>query len=199
MSTKIYDGLLATSRDPFVVRRRIKEVLEPLFYDKFNAAWTLALEGQKRGETWGQTFGWIPEAVGSASSLIPNTEYEVASQLYSMVEKLYSVPTHTFTFLDFGYEVCLLENGRGGLEPPLVLVFSEHGGRDYRKALIDAGVVVEYGYWNNSDEPDDVSPEEWSEREKAWSKLDVPRSDGLFMQMPSSFEAIYSKRMMQGN
>jgi len=36
----------------------------------------------------------------------------------------------------------------------------------------------EYGYWDNTDEPDDVSEEEWKERKKIWMKFDKAESDG---------------------
>lgn len=191
MSTKIYDGMRAIDRNPFRVQRRIKETLEPIFKAKFNFALTTALENS--GKPWNEAFPDIVFGVPSArwQQPIPSGRWETGDQLYDMIVELYGTKRRTFTSLDFGYEAVLLPDGRGVTLSPLVLVFSERGGNEYRKALMDAGVIEDYGYWDNSDEPEDVSPVEWRKREKAWKKLDTPRADGLMIAMPSKFEAAY--------
>jgi hypothetical protein len=73
----------------------------------------------------------------------------------------------------------------------LVLVFSERAGDEYRQALIDAGVVTEYGYWDNTDGPEGMSAADWAAREKAWGALNVPSEDGLKIQMPSQVQTVY--------
>lgn len=195
MSTKIYDGLIAVRKHPFTIQAQIKAVLEPHFLAKFRAA---SDHAEKHvGESWEEVFpGMFSTASPSAAEAakpIPEGKRARDTQLYKLVELLYKTPTHTFTNLDFGYEAVLLPNGRGLVHSPLVLVFSERGGDDYRKALIDAGVVKEYGYWDNTDPEDGVSETEWDEREKAWSKLDVPRQDGLFISQPSNFETVWRR------
>lgn len=41
----------------------------------------------------------------------------------------------------------------------------------YNKALDSTGLFEEYGYWNNSDQPDELSREQWVEREKEWDSI----------------------------
>jgi len=197
MSTKIYDGLIATRRNAFKVQRDIKAVIEPIFFDKFDQA-AAALDGAE-GNTWAETikdvlwskphygeFGYKP--VGKPTS------YGTRSDLYELIVLLKNDPFHTFTELDFGYDVVLLPNGEGLEWNPLVLLFSERSGDEYRKALISAGVVREYGYWNNTDSQDGVSDDEWRRRERAWSKLNVPADDGLSFRMPGEYETVWAKR-----
>lgn len=196
MSTKIYDGMRATDRNPFRVQRRIKEVLEPLFLAKFDAALAKALANP--GRPWDTVFPTLfprssPERARWEAP-ISARRWEVGDDLYDLIVALQRTASHTFSDLDFGYDAILVPNGHGISHQPLVLVFSEHGGNEYRKALMDAGVTEEYGYWNNSDGPDEMSAAAWAEREKAWSKLNVPSQDGLSIPMPSKVDTAYRER-----
>jgi len=40
----------------------------------------------------------------------------------------------------------------------------------YEKFMKETG-FEEYGYWNNTDKPDDVSEDEWDERERVWDEV----------------------------
>ena len=52
-----------------------------------------------------------------------------------------------------------------------------------RKALLDTPEVQEYGYWDNVDKPDNVSDEEWEQRETDWTTaltgIGIPLNDGF--------------------
>lgn len=176
MSTKIYNGLRATDTNPFRVQKRVRAVIEPLFQARFTAA--VAKAKENIGHEWGDVFSMGREGI---EGVIPDQAYRISEKLYDLVERLRNSPVHTFSDLDFGYEVVVLPNGHGITQKPLLLVFAERGGDEYRQALIAAGVVTEYGYWDNTDKPSDLHPSEWSSRRKAWSKLNVPREDGLFI------------------
>lgn len=47
--------------------------------------------------------------------------------------------------------------------------------------------VQSYGYWNNTDRPDDVTPREWNDRKKAWDKAfektSVPAEAGFTVEL----------------
>lgn len=57
----------------------------------------------------------------------------------------------------------------------LAIAYSER--QDWIKQFRALPWVEEYGYWNNTDKPDEVSDEEWEEREKAWTA--ATKSDPL--------------------
>lgn len=196
MSTKIYDGLIAMDRNPFRVQSRIKNVLEPIFLAKFDAATDVAMSNA--GKNWDDVFPMLfprrHPARDRWQKPIPTDAFEVREDLYRLITDLYKSPSHTFSDLDFGYEVFLMPNGRGIAHRPLVLVFSEQAGNEYREALINAQVVEDYGYWNNTDEPEDVDPQEWAERKQAWSKLEIPASDGLVIGMPGTLTTVWMNR-----
>jgi hypothetical protein len=177
MSITIYYGLRATASDPFEVGRQIRAVLEPVFHAKFKEAFEKAKEN--KGSTWSEIF-FIEN-----DSVIP--EHSIDLRLYRIVTKLHRNAKHTFSDLDFAYDVMLYKNAAGG--NPLVLIFGENS-REYRELLIAAGVVDDYGYWDNSDEDEDVSTEEWETRKLAWSDFaDIHTgSDSLMIVIPDSIE-----------
>lgn len=190
MSTKIYDGMIAVDDNVFAVQRKIKEVIEPMFYDQFFAA--LDMVRKSPDKTWLELFQIFGSSRYAAwdTKIGDETEYQLDFRLYDLIEALQKDPEHTFSSLDFGYEVVLLPNGRGLGVEPLALLFSERGGNAYRSALIEADVLREYGYWDNTDQPADITSGEWRGRKLSWSKLDVPRDDGLLIQMPSRASTI---------
>lgn len=66
----------------------------------------------------------------------------------------------------------------------------------YRKTLKRVGLFKEYGYWNNTDRPGNVSAKEWKDREEAWNSVlstrwdftrtlqwELPQSNDPFMQI----------------
>ena len=177
MSLTIYDGLRATARDPFEVGLQIRSVLEPVFHEKFKAAYEKAK--LNKSEQWSKAF------FVDNDSVIP--EHTIDLKLYRIVKKLHRDPRHTFSDLDFAYDVLLYRNAAGG--NPLILVFGENA-REYRELLISSGVAEDYGYWDNSDEDEDVSEEDWATRKLAWSDFADIRSGntGLTISIPDSIE-----------
>lgn len=192
MSTKIYDGMIAVDKNPFTVMQRIKEVIEPMFYEQYFAAYEMVRAEFDKGEeskTWLELFGPFPTADDRYAEwdrkISEDAKFLLDTKLYKLIEALQDDPKHTFTSLDFAYRVILLPNGRGAGAHPLVLLFSERGGSEYRSALVDADVLEEYGYWDNTDQPDEITDKEWRHRKRAWDTLDVPADDGLLINTPS--------------
>lgn len=177
MSLTIYDGLRATTSDPFEVARQIRSILEPEFHSKFKDAYEKAK--LNKGKKWSEVFFIEKDSVIS--------DRMIDFELYRIVKKLHRNARHTFSDLDFAYDVLLYKNAAGG--NPLILVFGENA-RHYRELLISAGVVEDYGYWDNSDEDEDVSPEEWETRKIAWSDFaDISTgSNSLMIPIPDSIE-----------
>lgn len=190
MSTKIYTGQIGVHLNAFVVCKGIRDVIEPLFKQKYFNAIDTAKANE--GKTWTEVFDLIGTGrlAEKWSYPIKYSLFDTPRDVYRLIEELRTFPTHTFSFLDFGYSVSVLANGRGPFpssNPPLVLVFSERAGDEYRQALEDANVVREYGYWNNTDQPDYVTDAEWEERKKAWDFLSVPADEGFTIPMITQY------------
>ena len=64
----------------------------------------------------------------------------------------------------------------------LLNIFAEDPG--YRQALIDAGIVTDYGYWNNADQPEDLSADQWRQRREDWMHV-LEAGDGSYTHLPS--------------
>lgn len=64
----------------------------------------------------------------------------------------------------------------------LLNIFAEDPG--YRQVLIDAGIVADYGYWNNVDQPEDLSADQWNQRREDWMHI-VETGDGSYAHLPS--------------
>lgn len=178
MSLTIYYGLRATTADPFEVAKQVRSVLEPVFHAKFKEANDKAEKNV--GSLWRNVFRLGPK------SEIPH-EYRISYDLYEIVEKMHRKSEHTFSELNFAYDVVLYQNAAGG--NPLVLVFGDNT-REYISLLVESGVVTNYGYWNNTDPEEGVSEEEWNDREKAWSDFAEPElvSTALTISIPDSVE-----------
>src|SRR5699024_4651082 len=60
-----------------------------------------------------------------------------------------------------------------GLDPETgqVLAIPFHRSPEYQEALQGSGMFTEYGYWNNSDQPEGVTDVQWEERKQAWKRV----------------------------
>lgn len=177
MSITIYEGLRAAASDPFEVGRQARAVLESVFHTKFKAAFEKAK--LNKGSKWSDVFFVENDEV------IDPARADI--DLYKIVRFLHNSPTHTFSELDFAYEVLLYQNAAGG--NPLLLVFGENS-REYRELLITNGIAEDYGYWDSADEDEEVSPEEWETRKLAWSDFaDIhTANNSLMIPIPDSVE-----------
>ncbi len=183
MSTKIYDGLVAVDANVFTVATRIREILAPAFIARFGEIFE-ELQDLPEGATWDDSNGMFTgKEVISGHSL--------DFRLYKKIEELDKSKVWTFSDADIMYQVTILPNMAGG--NPLVMVFGNES-REYIKMIIDAGIVKEYGYWDNSDYPDDVTDEEWAVRKKAWSGIfdNAPAEVGVGFGSPSAMQCALS-------
>jgi hypothetical protein len=77
---------------------------------------------------------------------------------------------------DLAVDVCLIPTN----DKILALLYSER--KEYIKIWTDVAGVEPYPYWNNSDEPDGLSWDEWERRGKEWDKAlgdGIPALEGL--------------------
>lgn len=60
--------------------------------------------------------------------------------------------------------------------------------KDLRRIFEEYPGVTYYGYWNNTDPPEDVSEEEWRIRERDWEFLEGPLCDHGLIISPSGYD-----------
>lgn len=75
------------------------------------------------------------------------------------------------------FSIVFGRSNRGNL---LANWYGEHQG--YETALKKIGLFEDYGYWNNTDEPEDMTYEQWEARGKEWDSL--LDKDGTFGSLP---------------
>lgn len=209
MSVKIYEGLRAAKdTDPFTLAQEIRSVTEHLFYEKI-AAYSYEIQHLFEERDLSdddrldkvlsrmQSLRWLDERdveriEGRFSREVLSRERE-HEMIWGCVQYFHEHPVRTFSPLDFGYEVHLLPSTLP--TRPLALVYSES--KDYLSALLDKGVVEEYGYWDNSDRAEDISEEEWSQRRKDWGILidshSSTSSQSLHLNHPSRLDVACSR------
>jgi hypothetical protein len=59
----------------------------------------------------------------------------------------------------------------------------ESNTRPLQEFIKDNPKLSDYSYWNNVDEPEDVTEEEWDARRDFWEFLGVPSEDGLIYEL----------------
>jgi len=64
-------------------------------------------------------------------------------------------------------------------------LFYRDGKRPMMEILSNNPKLSEYDYWNNVDQPDEVTEEKWDERKDFWDFLRVPCEDGLIYEFSS--------------
>ncbi len=191
MSTKIYIGLISNTKNVWELREQIKGIVEPIFQAEYEKLVTIALEHE--GESWMSVMRLLPFSYSHWDFPIDTrSSRDVRTKVFKLVKELHASALRTLTNADIAYSVHILPNGLGKTLEPLVLLFSEGLGDKMRQALIDAKVVSEYGYWDNTDRPDYVTQMEWNKRKKAWDLLDIPRTDGLTLEMQDEVSIVYS-------
>jgi hypothetical protein len=196
MSTKIYIGQRAIRSNVFEVADLMRAVLEPMFFDHFDKAVDLA--EASIGETWASVFHLAPDFCRQNPDwnepIGPSQVGPYGGLVWDLMVALNDWPLWAWSPVDFAYSVSFIPDGRGAVRrPPLILLYAEFGGDEYRGALETAGIVEEFAYWNNVDKPDYVTTAQWRQRKLAWDKLNVPSEDGLKLEHPSKVQTVYGR------
>ncbi len=171
MSTKIYYGFRVQTSDP-------KEIIK-LVKDYRKKYWSLDARKKKI-----EFLHSIVSHITDPEKLVMYGEFGYEMNAYTMAENLWhkmrgeikktgyrnSMVDTDFQIVVFPHETVFLG-----------IVYTESS-KWFRKWLKMPG-VSEYGYWNNTDPPDDVSEEEWENRGKVWNEVlgssGVPATSGF--------------------
>ena len=89
---------------------------------------------------------------------------------------------------DFHCEICFIPFE----DCILAILFTEQ--QTYTEIWESLPEVESYGYWNNTDPPDDVTDEEWKEREKKWDEalgeFYIPATAAFTIQCLGKYESL---------
>lgn len=175
MSITIYDGMRSDAGSAFDVALQARAVLEPLFFSK--AKNLIEILESRGGDT--------PEDVFDLRESLGKT-YDAEHAVFAAVEHLKRATNHTFSRADIGYELMLLPSYSD--DSVLALIYSED--KSYREALINSGLFRDFGYWDNSDAPEEETVESWRARRHIWGWMTeenrAPVSVALSINQPSS-------------
>ena len=140
---------------------------------------TKVYDGFKLADVWNdgklETFEKFCNEVKLIVEKIYNKEYCISNkkcQMYYELDKMFSVKSN----IRDPYETCRELNPI----PDIAFFFFE--GKIYgstfndnygiRKTLIEKGYIKDFAYWDNTDPDEEVSEEEWDERERIWDAID---------------------------
>ena len=140
---------------------------------------TKVYEGFILADKWNdgkiETFEKFCNEIKLIVAKIYNKEYCLANKKYQMIydlSKLFGKQTN----IKDPYQVC-----REFTPIPDIAFFFFEGkiyGETFndnygiRKTLIEKGYIKDFAYWDNTDPDEEVSEEEWEERERVWDSID---------------------------
>jgi len=191
MSTKIYDGLrVATPEGKGMLRFR-KEVFdtaEPLLREGYDRM--VAMKSVDMLDRF-MVKGEVPEGIdrekpdcsvtGVMTKFLMDKAKEMSKDLRARD------PEHDFTFSLSVYPF-----------DDFTLLFPICEQKNVIEAIGTIQGIEEYGYWNNTDQPDEVTDEEWKERGKLWEEacdmgpliISIPQDSFFYGCYPRAIEAI---------
>lgn len=156
MSTKLYGGLRAHTTDALSLAHTIRESLAPIverarqsqYGDDLTRVWDLSLRG-----------------LTTDTRINATDSPAVAAVLYRMDEDAHDDAPAGTNHGPLDWAVTVTE---GRDDTTLLIV---HAANDaYREALLTLPGIEDYAYWNNSDQPDGISDEQWAARRDDWER-----------------------------
>ena len=192
MSIKAYDWFI-TNLDAFEVMNRIKETIDPVFLT--NTAQNVKVAAEAVLDAGDKEISWNDtdlRCFGSnlGQQVLPNKKGmgRLAEELLAYTDALRRTEAHTFSDADIGYEVAMLAGPYKG--DVVFRVFSESN--SYTRALAQQEWCSDFSYWNNTDQDESISEEEWERREVFWRSLPMKafRDMSLLFCNPSLYETL---------
>lgn len=209
MSIKIYDGrkvLAASLEEAISILRQAKPEIQKTMQKKLMSKYVLETITDLDMTILAGVFG--AEYVKNSpeySNPSYSVEKELRSRSFGMNKKKEDKPQ------DLEDCTIILYPERHEYNHETFFLFTLYGGNEYQKQLDEFlnDSVKEYGYWNNTDEPEEMSEDEWSARRAHWSLslLDkdsaIPIEEGISIRMAAQetmmldFSAEHLKTIME--
>lgn len=147
MSTKLYNGIIIdTDKNVFQLSKDIRETCEKVF-EELNLEYTSNLLKRVYAE-------YVSEKIKDDAAILEHGLYIKALEKHK--EDAKDEFNRNFLLCDVSI-FSPLEDGR-----MLGYVFANKS--EYYDAVLELDGIREFAYWNNTDQPDNVTDDEWDER-----------------------------------
>lgn len=161
MSTKIHDGYrLADGISMFGLLHQLRTSITPVYERLYTAAVvrqaTFDADDILRGAT---------NEAGTTKTTSPLTSAVFAvDRAHHQIAKTGQRNPR----LDFNFEVVAMPDPHDH-HSSYAIIYTEQD--EYRKVWQDLYNVEPFGYWNNTDRPDDITDDEWDSRRRTWNRV----------------------------
>lgn len=190
MSTKIYNGLrikYMTMQELVPFSRELRAQLEPIAKEEFLKSYTKMLE---EAIVFIQTGVQIDSCIKNYNELsaLENPTFKDVNRVidkeirqFVKANKSATTITESVSEFDFDTSLCVFPLSRKILAVPIC------NNERLMRTLLENENITAYGYWNNTDKPDDVSNREWNTRKSDWDKalpgIGVLRENGFIFDL----------------
>ena len=190
MSTKIYNGLrikYMTMQELIPFSKELRAQLEPIAKEEFLKSYTKMLE---EAIVFIQTGVQIDSCIHNYNELsaLENPTFKDVNRVidkeirqFIKANKSATTITESVSAFDFDTSLCVFPLSRKILAVPIC------NNERLMNALLENENITAYGYWNNTDKPDNVSNREWNTRKKDWDKalpsIGVLRENGFIFDL----------------
>ena len=190
MSTKIYNGLrikYMTMQELIPFSKELRAQLEPIAKEEFPKSYTKMLEEAILFIQTGIQIDSCIHNYNGLSALENPTSKDVNRVIdkeirqFIKTNKSATTITESVSAFDFDTSLCVFPLSRKILAVPIC------NNERLINALSENENITEYGYWNNTDKPDNVSNREWNTRKSDWDKalpgIGVLRENGFIFDL----------------
>lgn len=190
MSTKIYNGLrikYMTMQELIPFSKELRAQLEPIAKEEFLKSYTKMLE---EAIVFIQTGVQIDSCIHNYNELsaLENPTFKDVNRVidkeirqFIKTNKSATTITESVSAFDFDTSLCVFPLSRKILSVPIC------NNERLMNALLENENITAYGYWNNTDKPDNVSNREWNTRKSDWDKalpgIGVLRENGFIFDL----------------
>ena len=164
MSTKLYDGILITEPLSWKIIREIRENIEQTF-EQLNKKLTIEYFNEEYARTILKTHSQALEIYKN-----PDDKEEDHGIYFNALQR-FKKEENEFFKNKLLCKVHLFEPvvGTNSEKSPAYVINNNEP--EYLNNLLKLPYIKEYGYWNNTDKPDELTEEEWDERRSDWNEV----------------------------
>lgn len=164
MSTKLYDGILITEPLSWKIIREIRENIEQTF-EQLNKKLTIEYFNEEYARTILKTHSQALEIYKN-----PDDKEEDHGIYFNALQR-FKKEENEFFKNKLLCKVHLFEPVIGANSEKSPAYVINNNEPEYLNNLLKLPYIKEYGYWNNTDKPDELTEEEWDERRSDWNEV----------------------------